>query len=332
MKFVYGPVPSRRLGQSLGVDPVPLKTCNWNCIYCQLGRTFPFALERREYVPATAVIEELSAYFSSDDLPHIDWVSFVGSGEPTLHSELGAMIRYAKQLTSIPVAVITNGTLLSLPEVRDDLMAADLVMPTLSAGNEVLYGRIHRPHPTVTFARHLEGMRTFRHGFAGKLWIEVMLMRGINDGEEALRALARRLEEIRPDQIEITLPTRPPAEEWVEAADSDGLMRAIAILGEIAPIGHPHLNGFALGSDSVEAMVEELWAILARHPMSESQIRQAVAKRAPQSVEAVLHQLAEDARVQPLQRHGVPFWASAEARFQSASVKARMRTEIAENP
>lgn len=329
MKVVYGPVPSRRLGQSLGVDPIPLKTCNWNCVYCQLGRTHPFALERREYVPTAVVLEELTAYFATDNRPHIDWVSFVGSGEPTLHSELGTMIRHVKMLTSIPVAVITNGTLLVLPEVRDDLMVADLVMPTLSAGDEVLYGRIHRPHPTVTFARHLEGILTFRSRYQGKLWIEVMLMRGVNDSDAALWTLARHLEALQPDQVEITLPTRPPAEEWVEPADEDGLMRAIAVLGSVAPVGHPHLNGFALAADSVDGMVEELWGIIVRHPMSEGQIRQAVTTRAPEAAEVVFARLGDDARMQTLTRHGVRFWAAAEARFLSAATHARTQAGTA---
>ena len=134
MNYVYGPIPSRRLGRSLGVDPIPLKTCNWNCIYCQLGRSVPLTNERRAYAPQVAILDEIQAVLGRHQPGDIDFISFVGSGEPTLHSGIGWLIRQVKAMTSIPVAVITNGTLLYLPEVRADLLPADVVMPTLSAG------------------------------------------------------------------------------------------------------------------------------------------------------------------------------------------------------
>ena len=128
MKYVFGPVPSRRLGQSLGVDPIPQKTCNWNCVYCQLGRSTPMINERREYNPSDTILEEVGFALRDHSPGEIDWVTFVGSGEPTLHSRLGEMIRRVKAKTSLPVAVITNGALLYLPEVRADLFPADAVM------------------------------------------------------------------------------------------------------------------------------------------------------------------------------------------------------------
>ncbi len=147
MNYVYGPIPSRRLGSSLGVDPIPLKTCNWNCVYCQLGRSVPLTNERREYVPRTEILAELHAALANHLPGEIDFISFVGSGEPTLHLGIGWLIRQAINATSIPVAVITNGALLHQPDVRADLLPADVVMPTLCAGTAELYRRIHRPHP-----------------------------------------------------------------------------------------------------------------------------------------------------------------------------------------
>ncbi len=169
MKHVFGPVPSRRLGRSLGIDPVPLKTCNWNCVYCPLGRTTPLTNERRDYVPRDEIVQQVKATLEGHRREEIDWVTFVGSGEPTLHAGLGWMIRQAKTFTRIPIAVITNGSLLHRPDVREEMCAADAVLPTLDAGAETLYRRMNRPHPHLSFASFMEGLVTFRHIYTGKL-------------------------------------------------------------------------------------------------------------------------------------------------------------------
>ena len=150
MAYVFGPVPSRRLGQSLGVDTIPLKTCNWNCVYCQLGRSEPLINERREYVPREIIMAEVKETLQNHRPGEIDWVTFVGSGEPTLHSGIGWLIRQVKAFTDIPVAVITNGSLLYLPAVREELAPADAVLPTLDAGSAQLYRQINRPYPALT--------------------------------------------------------------------------------------------------------------------------------------------------------------------------------------
>ncbi len=161
MKYVYGPVASRRLGQSLGIDPIVLKTCNWNCVYCQLGRSRPVVNRRKSYCPAAAILAEVEAALDAHHPDEIDWVTFVGSGEPTLHTEIGELIRRVKALTEKPVAVITNGALLYLPDVRAELSAADAMLPSLDAGNPGLYRQINRPHPAVTFHRLLDGLIAF---------------------------------------------------------------------------------------------------------------------------------------------------------------------------
>ena len=176
MKYVFGPVPSRRLGQSLGIDPVPLKTCNWNCVYCQLGRTRPLTNERKNYFPPEDIVAQVQEAMETHKPGEIDWVTFVGSGETTLHAGLGLMIWRVKSLTQLPVAVITNGSLLYLPDVREELAAADAVLPTLDAGNARLYQKINRPHPEITFERIKEGLSAFRKEYQGKLWVEVMLI------------------------------------------------------------------------------------------------------------------------------------------------------------
>jgi len=312
MRYVYGPVPSRRLGRSLGVDPIPLKTCNWNCVYCQLGRSTPLTNERREYVPREAILEEIKEALAHhrDD---IDFISFVGSGEPTLHIGLGWLIRSVKAITSIPVAVITNGALLYRGDVQEDLLPADVVMPTVSAGSAELYRRIHRPHPETTFERLIEGLASFRTRYKGKLWIEVMLIRHLNDDEAALRALAKVLAQIQPDQVHIVLPERPPAEPWVEPADAEGLLRAEAILGPIAQVVHPFTNSIHLHDYATPE--EAIVGIVTRHPMSEAQLIQALNRWSPEQVIAALRRLQAAGAVQPVERLGMCFWAAADMVF-----------------
>jgi wyosine [tRNA(Phe)-imidazoG37] synthetase (radical SAM superfamily) len=315
MKYVFGPVPSRRLGQSLGIDPIPLKTCNWNCVYCQLGRTRPLTNERREYVPCKDILIELEQALRIHHAGEIDWVTFVGSGEPTLHNGIGWLIRQVKLLTELPVAVITNGALLYQPEIREELSAADAVLPSLDAGNPALYRKINRPWPKLTFERLWEGLTRFREVYAGQLWIEVMLIRGLNDTEETLREIAGVLRQIRPSKVQITTPVRPPAEPWVELPTAEGLERATAILGKEACFAAPAAGTFDLaGHDRV---TDAVIAILTRHPMSEEDILATLKHWTPGRVQETLHDLLSSGQVQVVERYKRRFWSTAGARFES---------------
>jgi len=311
MNHVYGPVPSRRLGQSLGIDPIPLKTCNWNCVYCQLGRTRPLVNDRASYFPATEIVAQVEDSLAAHEPGRIDWVTFVGSGEPALHDGLGWMIRKVKALTGIPVAVITNGTLLHLPSVRDELSPADAILPSLDAGTTDLYRKINRPHPEVPFERHLRGLIAFSREYEGTLWPEVMLLRGINDTEEALRDLADAFRQIEPDEVHLNLPTRPPAEAWVQPPDDEGLMRATAILGDVARIVHPIEGIFDLSG--FENVVDALIGIISRHPMREVELLRTLALWAPGEVATALAELEASGRAQTIERYGVRFWSAASA-------------------
>ena len=313
MKYLFGPVPSRRLGQSLGIDTIPLKTCNWNCVYCQLGRTMPVTNERKEYYPREEIVEEVRQALAAHGPGEIDWVTFVGSGEPTLHSDTGWLIRQVKELTDLPVAVITNGSLLYRSEVRQELMVADAVMPTLDAGTPELYRRINRPHPEVTFARLVEGLVTFSAAYEGRLWPEVMLVRGLNDTEEALRAIAAIFQRVNPDEIHISLPTRPPAETWVEPPDEEGLMRAQAILGDVAQVLHPAQGTFDLSGDL--DVTDAVVGIITRHPMSEEDLMQALERWSPGSVQEALAKLEASGRAQVVERYGCRFWSAMPSHY-----------------
>jgi len=313
MCFVFGPIPSRRLGQSLGIDPVPLKTCNWNCVYCQLGRSTPLVNERKNYYVPEAILAEVQAALAAHRPGDIDWITFVGSGEPTLHASLGLLIRQVKTLTDLPVAVITNASLLYLPEIREELSAADAVLPTLDAGNVQLYRKVNRPWPALTFDRLMDGLVAFRQMYHGKLWIEVMLVKGLNDTEDALRDIAAALQRIEPDQVHINLPIRPPAEPWVQPPDEDGLMRATAILGDIAQVVHPARGIFDLSGHNT--LVEAIVSIITRHPMREEELTRALERWTPGQVQEALEALALSGKAQVVERYGARFWSASASRY-----------------
>ena len=178
-KYVFGPIPSRRLGRSLGISPLPKKTCNYSCIYCQLGRTDKMTNKRQEFYKTEDIIAEFKQYLKDSD--KFDIVTVVGEGEPTLAANLGELVVALKALTDKPVAVITNGALLSDPQVREELCHADMVLPSLDAYNQEISKKIDRPYGTIKFEEEFEGLKKFTHMYEGELWLEIMLVDGIND-------------------------------------------------------------------------------------------------------------------------------------------------------
>ena len=230
MRHIFGPVPSRRLGFSLGVDPVPLKTCTYNCVYCQLGRTNWMTLDREVYVPVDGILGELKRVLGEGR--RIDYITFSGSGEPTLHVKIGEMIQEIKKMTSTPVAVLTNGSLLSLREVRSDLAVADLVIPSLDAVSEEIFRKVNRPHGRLDLQKILEGLRTFRREYAGQIWLEIMLVRGINDTPEEIERMRTVVSEIEPDRIQLNTVVRPPVEEIARPVPAEELRDIRSLFGD----------------------------------------------------------------------------------------------------
>ena len=214
-RYLFGPVPSRRLGRSLGVDLVPFKTCSFDCIFCQLGRTTEKTLGRKEYVPVDEVITELDAWLKTDD--DADYITLSGSGEPTLNSHFGRVIEFARSNTSIPVALLTNGSLLVEPEVRAQAAQANVVKISLSAWDAFSLGHINRPHPNVDFDRLIEGFLLLRKQFAGELWMEVFLVWGTNTATREVSRIAELVKAIRPDGVQLNTAVRPPCEEYAVA-------------------------------------------------------------------------------------------------------------------
>ncbi|MDO9085149.1 MAG: radical SAM protein [Anaerolineaceae bacterium] len=313
MKYVFGPVPSRRLGQSLGIDPVSLKTCNWNCVYCQLGRTIPLTNQRKEYIPTQEIFSQAKQALEDHQKGGIDWITFVGSGETLLALNVGILIAQIKQITKIPIAVITNGSLLYLPEVRQELFLADAILPSLDAGNAKLYKKINRPHPQVTFNRLVNGLKLFRQEYHGKLWIEVMLIKDLNDSAETLTEIASHLRDIQPDEVHILLPTRPPVEPWVKPADKDGIQRAIDIFGSIARVVNTTDGVFELAEN--ENLVDAVVDIITRHPMKESELLETLKKYSSGDVQNTLIILEMSKKAQVVTRYGERYWSAMHSHY-----------------
>jgi wyosine [tRNA(Phe)-imidazoG37] synthetase (radical SAM superfamily) len=313
MKHVFGPVPSRRLGRSLGIDPVPLKTCNFNCVYCQLGRTSPLWTKRRAFFNISDMVAEIATTLSVQGTDSIDWITFVGSGETTLFSRLGSLIRFVKSLSKLPVAVITNGSLLHVPAVRHELCAADAVLPSLDAGSEALFTRINRPHRDFSFHRQVEGLIEFRREFEGSLWVEVMLLGGVNDSPQDLYDISQVLESVGPDEIHISTPTRPPAEPWVELPGPESIERAASIFGSVARVLQPADVAVECGID--EELEDAVLTIVFRHPMQEDELVRNLARWVPDRVVEALCTLSDSGRIREIERFGRRFWCAAGSHF-----------------
>lgn len=224
-KYLFGPVPSRRLGMSLGVDLVPHKVCSLNCVYCECGRTTDLTVERKEYIPYDGVVRELAHYFAHKPLP--DYVTFSGSGEPTLNSRIGDVLQFIKTNSQAPVAVLTNGTLFYDKTVRKELLKADVVLPSLDAAEELAFRKINRPWHKLNIPDYIRGLIDFRKEYKGLIWLEVLVIPGLNDTRENLQALKDAFLQIQPDEVQLNTLDRPGAVENIRAATRKELQEIV---------------------------------------------------------------------------------------------------------
>lgn len=261
MSYVFGPVPSRRLGRSLGVDLVPFKTCTYDCTYCQLGRTADKTVQRRQWVRWANVLDEVESKL--DTRP--DYVTLSGSGEPTLHLGLGELIDRIKAITEVPVAVLTNGSLLWQAEVRKELQGADLVIPSLDVGDEMLFGHINRPHDSISFGQLVEGLIAFRQEFRGQCWLEVLLLAGYTSIDAEVGKIAAFVRQIRPDRVQLNTVTRPPAESYAEAVPRG---RMIELAGLFEPRAEVIAEYDRELPEEGKAVCEDILEMLRRRPCS----------------------------------------------------------------
>lgn len=223
-KYLFGPVPSRRLGMSLGIDLVFHKVCSLNCIYCECGETTILTSERKEYVPYDKVIEEIQSFM--DNNPYPDYLTFSGSGEPTLNSRIGDVICFIKKnYPQIPLALLTNGTLLYLDEVRKELLDIDLVIPSLDSASEAGFKKINRPDSKLQVDKYIEGLIEFRKEYNGKIWLEVLIVPGFNDSDDELGLLKDAILKISPELVQINTLDRPGAIKEIRAATRAELIK-----------------------------------------------------------------------------------------------------------
>ena len=282
-KYLFGPVPSRRLGLSLGVDLNPAKVCTENCVFCQVGRTTELTIERKAWVPTDRVLAEFDRWVAAGN--PADYVTLSGSGEPTMHSGFGDVLRYVKAAGKFKTALLTNGSLLWLPEVRGGATEADVVKVTLSAWDEASFARIHRPAAGVTFARLMEGELALREEFTGKLWVEVMLLPGYNDAPEQVRAIAEQVNRLRADAVHLNTTTRPALAGVEVPRVPEAWLRTVAEW--FAPVAEiPVFSGKAVSSAAMSD--EALLDLLARHPIAV----EALAASAGMEVAAIERRLA----------------------------------------
>jgi len=229
-KYLFGPVPSRRLGMSLGIDLIPSKVCSLNCVYCECGKTTNLTIERKEYVSYNKVTNELEHYFKNNPAP--DYVTFSGSGEPTLNLKIGDIIKFLKSnYPYIPIAILTNGTLFDQKEVRTELLNADLVLPSLDAASELSFKKINRPFHTLNINKYIQGLIDFRKEYSGKIWLEVLILPGYNDNKKDLKLLKDAFVKIKPDRIQLNSLDRPGILNTLRSATRNELQQIADFFG-----------------------------------------------------------------------------------------------------
>jgi len=234
MRYIYGPVKSRRLGLSLGLTLTPYKICNFDCLYCQLGKTNYLTEERKEYIKIEEVLNELKSWFNNNiqEAKNLNYITISGSGEPTLNTKIGELITEIKKITAIPVAVITNASLLSNREVRASLLGCDLILPSLDTVLPEIFAQINRPYRRIKIDEIINGLISFKNEFRGKIWLEVMLVRGVNDDLSQIKKLKEAIDKINPDKIQLNSPVRTTAQENVLPVEHKKLEKIKELLGD----------------------------------------------------------------------------------------------------
>jgi wyosine [tRNA(Phe)-imidazoG37] synthetase (radical SAM superfamily) len=266
-KYLFGPVPSRRFGRSLGVDLTAYKTCSLDCVFCQLGRTTHKTVERREYVNMEEVLSELEEWLDTDG--EADYITLSGSGEPTLHERFGDVLTLIREKSDIPSLLLTNGTLLHLPEVREAAALASVVKVSLSAWDQDSYGWVNRPHAGLRFEELISGQKAFRREYSGQLWMEVFLVSGMNAMPGDVSRIAALAEEIGPDRIQLNTAIRPAAEDFATPVSKERM-------SALTHLFHPEAEIIAEFSNQkdlkLRANRESVLAMLQRRPCTAGQI------------------------------------------------------------
>jgi wyosine [tRNA(Phe)-imidazoG37] synthetase (radical SAM superfamily) len=284
-KYLYGPVPSRRLGLSLGVDIVPFKVCTLDCIYCQLGRTTEKTVKRKDYFCVEGILAELRAKLVEG--LEADFIAIGGSGEPTLNARLGELLEGIKKETNIPVAVLTNGTLLIDKSVRADCAKADVVLPSLDAGDEQTFQRVNRPHRDISIENLIAGLCAFRNEFPSQVWLEVFFIEGLNTDAEQIGKIKDAIERIQPDKIQLNTAVRPAVEPGVKRISAQKLQAIAENLGEkcevVADFSHQRCTGHIGGK------AKDVLSMLKRRPGSLNDVCSGLGISSNEALEYISH-------------------------------------------
>jgi len=308
MKYTFGPVPSRRLGMSLGVDIVPFKTCSFDCVYCQLGATTDKSVQRQSFVPVKDVMNELREVLDREG-ERIDFVTFSGSGEPTLNSDIGEMINQTKAFSNVPVAVLTNGSLLYREDVREDLSRADLVVPSLDAITEQAFSAVNRPHESLNAGMLVEGIKAFTQDFAGEIWLEIMIVKGVNDDLADLKQTADLVRDLKLEKIHLNTVARPPTEDFAQAVTAEEMSRIAGIFDsrvEIIADFSKHVAKELRTEDTESAIL----SLLMRRPCTVSDISNSLGIHRNEVVKFVDH-LTKDGSIKRVQHGDAWYYESA---------------------
>ncbi len=327
MNCIFGPVQSRRLGRSLGIDLFRTKLCNLNCIYCEVGRTLAPVGQRSAYSDTRTLLAEIDQFCAdSARLAEVDVVTVTAKGEPTLHSDLGTILRHLKEVSSKPIAVLTNGTTLDDPQVRADLMTADIITPSLDAARESSFRAIDRPMAGLHLTTIIDGLTTFTHAYAGKLWLEILLAQGINDAPEDIEALIAAIGPMRVDRLQLNTVVRPPAEPFALpvaqerlAAIASQLHQALKlpvdlpfaptttfVFPEQSASVHAPSNG-----TSTESVIRDIVAMLQRRPCTAADIDRTFHLNGPTQVEHLLEPLIRSGLLHCQEQSGLRYYQYA---------------------
>jgi len=298
-KYIFGPVPSRRLGNSLGINPIPLKTCNYSCVYCQLGKTSDLRNEIKEYFPLEDIKLELLDFFKNvKELP--DYITIVGEGEPLLYSKLGELIAFIKENFLPPLALITNGSLLYLKDVRDSVSDVDVILPTVDTVIPETFLKINRPHRDLKLEKILKGLILTRESINGEFWAEVMLVKGLNDSEKEIIALSEYFRKLKPHRIFINIPVRPPADSWVEMPDISAFHIIEKYIPEAEFINFSESG--VIDPHAYDSLEELIVSVSRRHPISLQLLKKSV-KESDEKIEEEIKRLEKERKIK-LIKHG----------------------------
>ncbi len=323
---IFGPVNSRRLGLSLGIDLVP-GFCTFNCVYCEINRQKIRTCQRREYIPTADIIAELDQHLADKDEAESDTYTVTASGEPTLHNGIGRIIRHIKNYSSKPVAVLTNGSLLHLPEVRQELMAADIIIPSLDAARPAGFQSLNRPAAELRIDTIIEGIKNFRREYSGKLWLEILLCQNINDSEDDIKALERAVDTIAPDKIQLNTVDRPPLETCARPLNRPQLERIAARLpGDVEIIARRQNSSPAEHKAVRPNDPDEIIELLKRRPCTSKDICLTL-NYEETWVQTTLERLAETEQITPTRHRDLKYWTMAKETNERRKGNKKQRAE-----